>query len=85
MCKLRLKGKFHNLSLICVHVPTEDKSDEIKEQFFEDLQKVYDRIPRHYIVILLGDMNAKIGREDVYRPVSGIHTLHDIYQTKMES
>jgi hypothetical protein len=78
MCKLRLKGKFHNLSIICVHVPTEDKSDEVKEQFFEDLQKVYDRIPRHDIVILLGDVNAKTGREDVYRPVSGIHTLHDI-------
>jgi exonuclease III len=76
ICKLRLKGKFHNLSIICVHAPIDDKNDEIKEQFFEDLQKVYDQIPRHDIVILLGDMNAKIGREDVYRPVSGIHILH---------
>jgi hypothetical protein len=31
ICMLRLKGKFHNLSIICVHAPTDDKSDEIKE------------------------------------------------------
>jgi endonuclease/exonuclease/phosphatase family metal-dependent hydrolase len=78
ICKLRLKGKFHNLSIIFVHAPTDDESDEIKKQFFEDLRKVHDQIHRHDIVILLGDMNAKIGREDVYLPVSGIHTLHDI-------
>jgi hypothetical protein len=39
LCKLRLKGKCNNVSLISVYAPTEDKMDEIKEQFYEDLQK----------------------------------------------
>jgi exonuclease III len=33
LCKLRLKSKCNNVSLISVYVPTEDKMDEIKEQF----------------------------------------------------
>jgi len=64
MCKLRIKGKYHNLSLICVHAPTEDSDNTVKEQFFEDLQRIQDRIPKHDATILLGDMNAKIGLED---------------------
>jgi hypothetical protein len=39
MCKLRIKGKYHNLSLICVHAPTEDSDNTVEEQFFEELQK----------------------------------------------
>jgi exonuclease III len=27
ICKLRLKGKYHNLSLLCVHAPTEDSDN----------------------------------------------------------
>jgi hypothetical protein len=33
LCKSRVTGKFNNLSLISVYAPTEDKMDEIKEQF----------------------------------------------------
>jgi hypothetical protein len=38
-CKLRIKGKYRNVSLICVHVPAEDSDDTVKGQVFEALQK----------------------------------------------
>ena len=76
MCKLRIKGEFHNLSLICVHAPTEDSDNTVKEQFSEDLQRIQDHIPKHDATILLGDMNAKIGLEDAYSSVTGKYSLH---------
>jgi exonuclease III len=76
--KLRIIGKFNNLSIISVHAPTEEKTDEEKEKFYEDLQIVHNKIPKHDIVIILGDLNAKIGKEDVYQNVAGKHTLHEI-------
>jgi exonuclease III len=78
LCKLRIKGKFNNLSVISVHAPTEEKTDEEKEKFYEDLQIVHNKIPKHDIVIILGDLNAKIGKEDIYQNVAGKYTLHEI-------
>ena len=74
LCKLRIKGRFNNLST-SEHAPTEEKTDEEKEKFYEDLQTVYNKIPKHDIVAILGDLNAKIGKEDVYQNVAGKHTL----------
>ena len=31
ICKLRVKGKFYNMTLINIYAPTEHKEDEIKE------------------------------------------------------
>jgi exonuclease III len=77
ICTLRLKGKFRNIKLINVHAPTEEKIDE-KDIFYVDLQRTYDKAPQHDIVLILGDLNAKIGREKVYENVTGKHTLHDV-------
>jgi len=46
--------------------------------FYEDLQIVHNKIPKHDLVIILGDLNAKIGKEDIYQDVAGKHTLHEI-------
>jgi hypothetical protein len=72
ICKLRLKGNYHNLSLICVHGPVEDSDTDIKEQFFENLQIVHDRTPKHDVTTILGDMNAKVGTEATYQPVTDL-------------
>ena len=78
ICKLRVKGKFYNMTLINIYAPTEDKDDETKEQFYEELQRTQDRAPKHDVKIIIGDMNAKLGKEKVFSQVIGRHTLHSI-------
>jgi exonuclease III len=73
--KLRVKGKFHNITLINIYAPTRDKEEDAKEQFYEELQKVQDRVPKHDLTIILGDMNAKLGKEKAFSQVMGRHTL----------
>jgi exonuclease III len=38
-CRLRIKGKFFNYSLICAHSPTEDTADEEKDSFYDELDE----------------------------------------------
>ena len=78
ICIPRLKGKFHNLTLINVHAPTEEKTEEEKDKFYDELQKAYDRAPKHDIVMILGDLNANIGKEKAYESVTGKNTLHEV-------
>ena len=72
------------MTLINIYAPTEDKEDEIKEQFYDELQRTQDRVPKHDVIIIMGDMNAKIGKEKLFSQVKGRHTLHIIYLMKME-
>ena len=76
--KIRLKSKYNNLTLINIYAPTEDKMDVEKERFYDDLQTVLDRTPKSDTVIVLGDANAKLRKEDIYNEVSGKHTLHKL-------
>jgi len=43
ICILRLKRKFYNITLINVRAPTEEKMEEEKDKFYDDLQEVYDK------------------------------------------
>lgn len=54
---------------------TEDKIDEDKEQFY--LQTLVYKAPKSDTVIILGDLYAKLGKEQVYSNLTGKHTLHE--------
>jgi exonuclease III len=60
-----------------VHAPTEDKDDDIKDSFYEELEQLLDHFPRYHMKILLGDFNAKIRREDIFKPIIGNESLHE--------
>ena len=60
ICKLRIKGKCYNITLINIYALMEDKEEDIKGQFYEELQRTQDRVPKHDVTIILGDMNDKL-------------------------
>ena len=41
------------MTLINIYALTEDKEDEIKEQFYEELQRTQDRVPKHDVIIII--------------------------------
>jgi exonuclease III len=61
-----------------VHAPTEDKDDDIKNSFYEELEQVFDQFPRYHMKILMGDFNAKVRREDIFKPIIGNESLHEV-------
>jgi hypothetical protein len=75
LCKLRIKGRFHNYSIICIHAPTEEKSEDEKNSFYDLFEKEY-KCPKSDIKLILGDFNAKIGQENTLMGIIGQRRLH---------
>jgi len=76
MCWLRIRGKFFNYSIINAHAPTEDKSDTEKDAFYDGLRNLYDACPKHDVKLIIGDLNAQIGKEAIYYPTIGKEAYH---------
>jgi hypothetical protein len=53
-------------------------SDDIKDSFYEELGRVFDQFLRNDMKILLGDCNAKVGREDIFKLTIGNESSHGI-------
>ena len=59
-----LRGCWPNIIVVNVHAPSEGKSDEAKDSFYEELEQVFDYFPKYHMKMLLGDFNAKVEREN---------------------
>jgi len=59
-----------------VHAPSEEKSDEAKNGFYEEVEQVFDHFSKYHMKTLLGDFNAKVGRENVFKATIGNDSLH---------
>ena len=75
MSYIVLRGRWCNI-VLNVHAPSEEKSDGSKDSFDEELEQVFDHFPKYDMKILLGDFNAKVGRENIFKPTIGIESLH---------
>jgi exonuclease III len=72
-----LRGRWCNIIALNVHAPTEDKIDDIKVRFYKELEQVFDKFPKYSMKMLLGDFNAKVDREDIFKPTIGNESLHE--------
>jgi hypothetical protein len=67
-----------NIIVLNVHASGEDKTDNIKDRINEEQELVFDKFPRYHMKILLGDFNAKVGTEDIFKPTIRNESLHEI-------
>ncbi|PNF14265.1 hypothetical protein B7P43_G07086 [Cryptotermes secundus] len=77
ICTLRIRTKFFNMTLMNVHAPTEEKEEEVKDYFYQQMEETHDSVPSNGMKVILGDLNAKIGKEKEHRGVIGTESLHD--------
>jgi hypothetical protein len=60
------------------YAPTEDKNGDVKDGFYEELERVFGKFSKYHMKILLGDFNAKVGRKDIFKLTIGNESLHEI-------
>jgi hypothetical protein len=72
-----LRGHWYHIILLSVHALTEDRTGAVKDSFYEELERVFDKFPKCHKKILLGDFNAKAGGEDIFKPTIGNNSLRE--------
>ena len=60
--RLPLSGKRH-ATIVSAYAPTMTNSDEVKDKFYDDLDSLISAAPRTDKLILLGDVNARVGTD----------------------
>jgi hypothetical protein len=56
-----LRGCWCNNIVLNARAPTEETSDDTKDSFYDELEKVFDHFPMSRVKILLEDCNTKLG------------------------
>ena len=56
---VELNARHVKLSIIVAYAPIENADEEDKDDFHYSLQMTVDDVPRHDVLLLLGDLNAR--------------------------
>ena len=65
MIPLRFQGKPFNIIVIQVYAPTSNAEEAEVEQLHEDLQDLLELTPKKDVLVIIGDWNAKVGRQEI--------------------
>jgi hypothetical protein len=65
-----------------VQAPTEDKNDDMRARFCEELERVFHNFPKYHTKILLGDFHSQ-NMGDIFKPTIGNESLHEISNDKL--
>ena len=64
MISVHFQGKPFNIMVIQVYAQTSNSEDAEVEQFYEDLQDLPELTPKKGVLFIIGDWNAKVGRQE---------------------
>jgi hypothetical protein len=70
-----LRGCWCNI-VLNVHTQSEEKSDDSKDSFYEELEQIFYHFRKYHMKILLGGFNAKFVKENIFKLTTGNENLH---------
>jgi hypothetical protein len=65
MSYIMLRGRWCH---IIVHAPTEDKTDDVKDSFYKELERVFDKLPKYHMKMC---KCVKVVREAIFKQTIG--------------
>jgi len=71
-----LRVRLCNIIVLSVHVLSEKKHFVTKDSLYEELELLFEHFPTYHLKILLGHFNAKLGRENIFKPTIRNEKLH---------
>ena len=51
-------------SVIIIYSPTNSSENEVIDKFYDELRRAIETIPHHNVLINIGDVNPRIGKDD---------------------
>ena len=74
----RFHSRIRRLLVVQVYTPHNEREEEEKDHFYEELQQTIDGCKRNDIVVVMGDFNAKVGGDNEgYESCIGRHGMGD--------
>ena len=64
LMKVRFNSKFAKLTIIACYAPTEEAEEEEQDEFYEQLEEEIRTTPRHDVLMVIGDLNARVGEDN---------------------
>ena len=79
---VRFQSRHTKTTVAVIYAPTEEAEEEEKDNFYDQCQDVLNEIPKHDMVLLLGDMNAQVdsnrqGLEHIIGPHGSAQQTND--------
>ena len=65
MICVHFQGKPFNITVIQVYAPTSNAEETEVEQFYEDPQHLLEPTPKRDVLFIIGNWNAKVGRQEI--------------------
>ena len=67
LIKARFNSKYCKLTIIQCYAPTNDSDNDMKEEWYDQLQAAVSKVPQHDVALIMGDMHAKTGSDNTDR------------------
>ena len=64
MISVHFQGKPFNITVIQLYAPTSNAKEAEVEWFYEDIQDLLELTPQKDVLFIIGDWNAKVGRQE---------------------